>query len=138
LLAKRADWLSRHPSTWAAPGGGIKRGESRFAAALREVEEELGLPAEDVELRGCFFVSIHVSDPSPFTMFVAEIDQKWVARTIRLNEENTAAAWFPLLPTAPPRGLHPGMRSAWKLLCEEASSEEKTCFAIPASRARLA
>lgn len=50
LLCRRAAKMRRHAGQWALPGGRIDAGESVEAAALREVEEELGLtiPAYDV------------------------------------------------------------------------------------------
>ena len=43
LLTRRAHHLRRHAGQWALPGGRIDGGESPEQAALREVEEELGL-----------------------------------------------------------------------------------------------
>ena len=43
LLTRRADTLRSHAGQWALPGGRIDAGESPEAAALRELEEEVGL-----------------------------------------------------------------------------------------------
>ena len=40
---------------WALPGGGVDRGESAQAAAIREVYEECGLKAEQVSLFGLYY-----------------------------------------------------------------------------------
>ncbi len=50
LLCRRASRLNRHAGQWALPGGRIDAGETALEAALREVDEELGLrlAAEDV------------------------------------------------------------------------------------------
>ncbi len=43
LLCRRASRLSRHAGQWALPGGRIDEGETPLDAALRELDEELGL-----------------------------------------------------------------------------------------------
>lgn len=50
LLCRRAIGLRRHAGQWALPGGRLDEGEEPLGAALRELDEELGLRlgAEDV------------------------------------------------------------------------------------------
>lgn len=50
VLTVRASGLRRHGGQWACPGGRLDPGETAEAAALREVEEEIGLtlPPEHV------------------------------------------------------------------------------------------
>lgn len=43
LLCRRAAGLNRHASQWALPGGRIDAGETPEVAALRELDEELGV-----------------------------------------------------------------------------------------------
>lgn len=43
LLTRRAAGLRRHSGQWALPGGRLDPGETPEAAALRELEEEVGL-----------------------------------------------------------------------------------------------
>lgn len=52
LLTRRADTLRRHTGQVALPGGRIDHGETPWEAALREAEEEIGLPRAQVELAG--------------------------------------------------------------------------------------
>jgi 8-oxo-dGTP pyrophosphatase MutT (NUDIX family) len=43
LLCQRALGMTRHAGQWALPGGRIEAGETPLDAALRELEEELGV-----------------------------------------------------------------------------------------------
>jgi 8-oxo-dGTP pyrophosphatase MutT (NUDIX family) len=43
LLCRRASRMNRHAGQWALPGGRIDEGETPLEAALRELDEELGL-----------------------------------------------------------------------------------------------
>ena len=43
IFTRRADTLSRHSGQVALPGGRAERGETPWAAAIREAEEEIGL-----------------------------------------------------------------------------------------------
>jgi 8-oxo-dGTP pyrophosphatase MutT (NUDIX family) len=53
VFTKRRDDLRRHPGEISFPGGRYDEGESDLrATALREAHEEIGLPAEAVEIVG--------------------------------------------------------------------------------------
>lgn len=54
ILTKRAATLSGHPGQMCFPGGQLEPGESFAEAAIRETEEEIGIPRGDVELLGRF------------------------------------------------------------------------------------
>ena len=52
LLTRRADTLTSHAGQIAFPGGRLDPGETPWAAALREAEEEIGLDPSLVEVAG--------------------------------------------------------------------------------------
>lgn len=52
VLTERAAHLKHHPGQISFPGGRIEMGETSSAAALREAEEEIGLPPSQVQLLG--------------------------------------------------------------------------------------
>jgi 8-oxo-dGTP pyrophosphatase MutT (NUDIX family) len=52
LFTKRAENLAAHSGQISFPGGAVEAGESLQAAAIREAEEEVGIPARHVELVG--------------------------------------------------------------------------------------
>ena len=52
LLTRRSDELLQHPGQVAFPGGRCEPGETPWAAALREAQEEIGLDPALVEVAG--------------------------------------------------------------------------------------
>ena len=53
LLTRRAAGLRRHGGQWALPGGRLDPGETPETAALRELEEEVGLTLPAGAILGC-------------------------------------------------------------------------------------
>ena len=52
ILTRRAAQLKRHAGQWALPGGRTDGGETAEQAALRELNEEVGLPPDQVQVLG--------------------------------------------------------------------------------------
>jgi 8-oxo-dGTP pyrophosphatase MutT (NUDIX family) len=96
LFTKRPDTLKAHPGQISFPGGSIGEGESVVDAALREAEEEVGLPRDAVETLGL----LHDIDTS--TGFVLT---PVVARQTREVELRLCAAEVTRAFTAPLRTL---------------------------------
>ncbi|WP_340586710.1 CoA pyrophosphatase [Erythrobacter alti] len=52
LLTHRPQTMANHPGQVSFPGGKLEPGEDAVAAALREAEEELAIPAREVRIIG--------------------------------------------------------------------------------------
>ena len=52
ILTRRAATLSRHPGQMSFPGGGLEGDETWEEAAIRETEEEIGIPRQSIEVLG--------------------------------------------------------------------------------------
>ena len=63
VLTRRTETVEHHRGQISFPGGGQEEGdESAFATAVRETEEELGIPAADIRLLGALGPLTTVSD----------------------------------------------------------------------------
>ncbi len=58
-LTLRGSWMRQHTGQVSLPGGRVDPGESIQQAALREAHEEIGVPADQVELVGQL-TSLHI------------------------------------------------------------------------------
>ena len=52
LFTRRSEHLAAHSGQIAFPGGSVEQGETLERAAMREAEEEVGIPSQHVELIG--------------------------------------------------------------------------------------
>jgi len=74
IYTKRAAHLRQHPGEVCFPGGMWESGDvDLFATAVREVHEEIGLPAAGINLLGRL-PQAHTRAGTPVTPFVASFD----------------------------------------------------------------
>ena len=104
LLQHRAPW-SHHGGTWGTPGGALHRDESPEQGALREVEEELGLPADALVL-GARSVDDHGG--WAYTTVLARPVGELDPSRLTLDGESTGVAWVALA-SLHRVTLHPGL-----------------------------
>ena len=99
-------WAKKDDGAWQIPKGGYEEGEQPFEAALRELEEEIGLSLEDPELidlgdlkqKGGKLVQVWATeqDFDIRTLRSQTFPQEWPPRSGRMAEfpEVDRAAWF--------------------------------------------
>lgn len=109
LLQLRAGW-AHQGGTWSVPGGALERGESATTAALREAEEELGVDAGAVAVRGRW---VAVCGGWTYETVLAEPLDPTADLAVRDRAESAGHRWVPagevgVLP------LHPAFRAAWE------------------------
>ena len=109
LLQLRVEW-SHFGGTWGVPGGAIKAGESAAQAALREADEEAGVPPALVEVIG---ESVNDLGYWSYTTVLGRATQLF--EPVMGDAESTDLRWVPLhevdeLP------LHPGFGAGWPAL----------------------
>ncbi|MEJ1092805.1 NUDIX domain-containing protein [Microbacterium istanbulense] len=109
LLQHRVSW-SHFGGTWALPGGALHEGESALDGALREAQEEAGIPEGAVRAR---FASVHDIGIWSYTTVVADVLEPF--EPVISDPESVALEWVPVA-EVDDRPLHPGFAEAWKTL----------------------
>lgn len=89
LFTRRPDTLRAHPGQISFPGGSIGEGESVLDAALREAEEEVGVPRGAVETLGLLH-DIDTSTGFVLTPVVARLTREV---ELRLNPAEVTRAF---------------------------------------------
>jgi 8-oxo-dGTP pyrophosphatase MutT (NUDIX family) len=124
LFTRRTERVPHHKGEISFPGGGVEPGESAADAALREAEEEVGLPRSSVEILGAMdplpSIARYVVTPiagavrAPPDLFVLaedEVSEPFEIPLARLLDPTLrrAALWDPArLPPEIPRALLAG------------------------------
>lgn len=111
LLQHRVSW-SDQGGTWGIPGGARHSGEEPLPAALREANEEAGVPGEAVRTR-----FTHVFDVGYWSYTTVGTDVVTAFDPVIGDPESEALRWVPL-PEVGSLPLHPGFGAAWPRLRE--------------------
>lgn len=106
LLQHRVAW-SHHGGTWALPGGALHEGESAREGAIREAQEEAGVPDGSVRAR---FESVLDLGIWSYTTVVADVVVPF--EPVISDPESLALEWVPV-DEVDRRPLHPGFAAAW-------------------------
>jgi 8-oxo-dGTP pyrophosphatase MutT (NUDIX family) len=100
--------LVHFPDTWSFPGGALAEGETTVEAALREADEEIGLPSEAVEVGTTLTGLDH--GVWRYTYVLADLRPQWTDLTLHLNWETDSVAWVAPADMAD-LPLHPDLRA---------------------------
>lgn len=111
LLQHRVSW-SHFGGTWGLPGGALHAGESAIVGAVREAQEEAGVPDASVRPR---FTSVLDLDVWSYTTVIADVVRPF--EPVISDPESVALEWVPV-DEVDSRPLHPGFGSAWPVLRE--------------------
>lgn len=106
LMQHRALW-SHHGGTWGIPGGAINEGEGAIAGALREANEEAGVPADAVRP---FATTVLDRSVWTYTTVLAQTLRSFTP--VAGDAESLDLAWVPVDAVAD-LDLHPAFGAAW-------------------------
>lgn len=109
LLQHRVSW-SHFGGTWGLPGGALHEGESAMVGAIREAQEEAGVPDGAVRPR---FTSVLDLEIWSYTTVIADVQSSF--DPVISDPESVALEWVPVdqVSSLP---LHPGFGAAWPAL----------------------
>lgn len=109
LLQHRAQW-SHFGGTWGIPGGALQVGEHAILAALREANEEAGVPSDSVQVRATRVIDRQVWT---YTTVIADVVRPFTP--VVGDAESVELAWVPI-DQVTERPLHPAFETAWPAL----------------------
>ena len=109
LLQHRVSW-SHFGGTWGLPGGALHEGETAIVGAIREAQEEAGVPDGAVRAR---FISVLDLEIWSYTTVIADVQVPF--DPVISDPESVALEWVPVDEVAA-RPLHPGFGAAWPTL----------------------
>ena len=109
LLQHRAAW-SHFGDTWGLPGGARHQNEPARDAALREAEEEAGVPTDAIRPR---LISVFDLGYWSYTTLVGDVGTPF--EPMIGDPESRELAWVPVDEVAL-RPLHPGFAASWQRL----------------------
>jgi 8-oxo-dGTP diphosphatase len=117
LLQHRAPW-SHQGGTWSLPGGARDSHETVEQAAVREANEEAGLTADQLVVRGTVVTATASGGRWTYTTVIA--DAPGPLRTVP-NRESSELRWVAEEEVAD-LPLHPGFAASWERLRKESAS----------------
>lgn len=113
LLMTHRSWFVHFPRTWAFPGGALEKGETPIEAAVREMGEEIGVPASAVRVAASVTGTDH--ELWRYTYVIADLVEREARPRLRPNRETRAASWVAPADMATMK-LHPDLRTDLPLL----------------------
>lgn len=109
LLQHRVSW-SHFGGTWGLPGGALHEDEGAIDGAIREAQEEAGVPDGAVRAR---FTSVLDLGIWSYTTVIADVQERF--DPVISDPESLALEWVPV-DEVDQRPLHPGFGAAWPAL----------------------
>lgn len=109
LMQHRVSW-SDHGNTWGIPGGALNQGEAAIAGAIRETQEEAGVPDNAVVPR---YTHVLKRGGWEYTTVVAEVREAFTPEIT--DPESHALEWVPV-DEVTDKQLHPAFADTWELL----------------------